>query len=165
MMRIVRSLIALVALTAVPLAAQDSGIAVGAKAPNAKLTTLDGKPADLAQFVGKRPTLMLFWAAWCSNCKQLEPQLTAAAKKYGAQVSFVGVAVAINQSAALAKAYAAKHQLPLTSFYDGNGAAAEAYDAPATSYIVVIDKTGKVVYTGVGADQNIEAAVKKGLGA
>jgi hypothetical protein len=27
----------------------------------------------------------------------------------------------------------------------------------------VLDKRGKVVYTGVGGDQNIEAAIKKAL--
>ena len=37
------------------------------------------------------------------------------------------------------------------------------YDAPATSYVVVLDKTGKVVYTGVGGKQDVEAAVKKAM--
>jgi ribosomal protein S5 len=34
---------------------------------------------------------------------------------------------------------------------------------PATSHVVVIDKHGKVVYTGVGGDQDLEAAIKKAL--
>ena len=38
-----------------------------------------------------------------------------------------------------------------------------AYDVPATSYVVVIDKTGKIVYTGVGGTQNLDAAIKKAL--
>jgi hypothetical protein len=36
-----------------------------------------------------------------------------------------------------------------------------AYDVPATSYVVVVDKTGKIVYTGVGGTQNLDAAIKK----
>jgi TATA-box binding protein (TBP) (component of TFIID and TFIIIB) len=36
-----------------------------------------------------------------------------------------------------------------------------AYDVPATSYVVVVDKTGKIVYTGVGGTQNLEAAIKR----
>jgi hypothetical protein len=38
-----------------------------------------------------------------------------------------------------------------------------AYQAPHTSYLVVIDGDGKVVYTGVGPKQNVEEAVAKAL--
>jgi hypothetical protein len=38
-----------------------------------------------------------------------------------------------------------------------------AFQAPSTSYIAVLDSKGKVVYTGVGADQNIEAALETAL--
>ena len=47
---------------------------------------------------------------------------------------------------------------------NAKGNAADSYDAAATSYIVVLDKTGSVVYTGLGGSQNIDAAVRKGIG-
>ena len=47
--------------------------------------------------------------------------------------------------------------------YDADGDAATAYDAPATSYVVVIDHAGRVVYTGVGGTQDFDAAIKKAL--
>jgi uncharacterized UPF0146 family protein len=47
--------------------------------------------------------------------------------------------------------------------YDRKGYAADAYEVPATSYIVVVNGMGKVVYTGVGADQDVEAALAKAL--
>ena len=34
---------------------------------------------------------------------------------------------------------------------------------PATSYVVVLDRSGKVVYTGVGAKQDLEPAILKAL--
>jgi len=34
---------------------------------------------------------------------------------------------------------------------------------PATSYVVIVDKNGKVVYTGVGGDQALEPAILKAL--
>jgi peroxiredoxin len=143
--------------------AQDTGIAVGTKAPAALVETPEGVPVDLGKYVGKTPVVLQFWAVWCSNCKALEPQMRAAQAKYGKRVHFVGVAVGVNQSAELARRYAAKHQLPFEVLYDKKGDAAEKYDVPATSYIVVIDKSGKVVYTGVGAEQNIDAAVRKAV--
>jgi thiol-disulfide isomerase/thioredoxin len=141
--------------------AQDSGIEIGKMAPAAAVQTLDGKPADLSQFVGKKPALMEFWATWCPNCRELEPTMRAMHAKYGAKVEFVGVAVSVNEDAALVKKYVEKHKLPWTQVYDAKGNATDKYDVPATSYVVVIDKTGKVVYTGVGGDQDIEKALKK----
>ena len=143
--------------------AQETGIAVGQQAPAALVETPEGAKVDLGKYVGKTPVVFQFWAVWCSNCKALEPQMRAAQTKYGKRVQFVGVAVGVNQSAALARRYATKHQLPFQVLYDKSGDAAEKYDVPATSYIVVVNRAGKVVYTGVGADQNIDAAVRKAL--
>ena len=107
--------------------------------------------------------LLEFWATWCPNCKALEPQMAAAAKKYGGKIAMVGVAVGVNQSAALVKAYATKHALPLTVVYDNTGDAADKFDVPATSYVVILNKDGRVVYTGVGSDQDIDAAIRRAL--
>jgi thiol-disulfide isomerase/thioredoxin len=141
--------------------AQDSGIELGKTAPAAAVQTLDGKPADLKEFIGRKPVLMEFWATWCPNCKELEPTLTAMHAKYGSKVNFVGVAVSVNQSPALVKKYVVNHKLPWTQVYDTKGNATDVYDVPATSFVVLVDKSGKVVYTGVGGKQDIEAALKK----
>jgi thiol-disulfide isomerase/thioredoxin len=145
------------------LRAQESGIEVGTRAPAAAVETLDGKAADLAQYVGKTPVLLEFWATWCGNCKQLEPQIKALHAKYGKRVRFVGVAVSVNQSPELVKRYVAKHAMPWDQLYDRRGNATGAYDVPATSYIVVLDRTGKVVYTGLGGEQKLEPAIRRAL--
>jgi thiol-disulfide isomerase/thioredoxin len=154
-----------VALALTPAAgfAQDLGIEVGSTAPAAKVFTLDGKEANLSQYIGKTPIVMEFWATWCPNCKELEPTLVAALKKYGTQVKFVGVAVSVNESPEKVKLFVAKHGLPGDHYFDTKGEATGAYDVPATSYVVVINKAGKVVYTGLGGKQDIEAAIKKAL--
>jgi len=155
---------ALFAALAAPLAAQDIGIELGSVGPAAKVETLDGKPADLGTYVGKKPVLMEFWATWCPNCHELEPMMKAMHKKYGARVSFIGVAVSVRQSPERVKLYVAKHELPWTQVFDRHGEASGAYDAPATSYVVVLDAAGKVVYTGLGGKQDLEAAIRKALG-
>ena len=70
--------------------------------------------------------------------------------------------MAINQSPERVRRYIAAHPVPHETFYDTEGKAAGAFDAPATSYVVVLDKTGKVVYTGLGGKQDLEAALRKG---
>jgi peroxiredoxin len=155
--------IATVALVASPLAAQDLGIALGEKAPGGPLETLAGQTVDLSSFIGKQPVVIEFWATWCGNCKQLEPAMRAAITKHGAQVKFVTVAVSVNQSFERVKAWQAANKMPGELLYDRKGTVSGAYDVPATSYVVVIDKTGKVVYTGVGGTQNLDAAIRKAL--
>ena len=154
-----------VVLAASPLAnaalAQDLGIEVGSKAPAVTVQSLDGKQVDLGRYIGKTPMLIEFWATWCANCRELMPTLLEAEKKFGKKVKFVALAVAINQSPERVRRFIAAHPLPHDTFYDTDGKAAGAFDAPATSYVVVLDKTGRVVYTGLGGKQDLEAALKK----
>ena len=126
-----------------PRSAQDLGIEVGSKAPAVVVHTLDGKQVDLGQYIGKTPMLIEFWATWCGNCRELMPALLEAEKKYGKRVKFVALAVAINQSPERVRRYIAAHPVPHETFYDTDGKAAGAFDAPATSYVVVLDKTGQ----------------------
>lgn len=156
--------IAMFALTPVA-RGQGLGIQIGASAPAAKVFTLDGKAADLSQYVGKTPVIMEFWAVWCPNCKELEPAWLAASKKFGDQIKFVSVAVSVNQAPAKVKQYVHAHSLPGDQFYDTRGNATDVYDVPATSYVVVINKAGKVVYTGLGGKQDLEAAIRKAIAA
>lgn len=145
------------------IAAQESGIAVGAKAPSAKVQTLDGRQTDLSAYIGKTPVILEFWAFWCPNCKELEPALLSLQKKYGSKVKFVAVAVSVNQTRDRVKAYTAKHRYRHVTLFDADGFATQAYDVPATSYVVVIDARGNVVYTGLGGKQDLDAAIRKAL--
>jgi thiol-disulfide isomerase/thioredoxin len=146
------------------LPAQDPmGLPVGAKAPGAMVQTLDGKRIDLSSYLGKGPVVLEFWALWCGNCKELEPQLKQLVSKYAGKVTFVSVAVSVNESPDRVKRYVEKYGLAQQVVFDADGAATDAYSAPATSYVVVIDRSGKIVYTGLGGEQQLEAAVQKGL--
>ena len=152
-----------VALAAPHLArAQDSGLPIGSAAPSATLQTLDGKTVDLAT-IAKGPAVIEFWATWCENCEHLLPAMQKAQATYGSRVKFVAVAVSVNQSVNRVKLHAAKHNVPGEQLYDTRGDATDKWDVPATSYVVVLNKKGKVVYTGVGGDQNIDAAIRKAL--
>jgi thiol-disulfide isomerase/thioredoxin len=146
-----------------PATAQDLGIEVGSRAPAVAVQSLDGKTVDLGNYIGKTPLLIEFWATWCPNCRELMPTLLDVEKKYGQRVKFVALAVAINQSPERVRRFLAAHPLPHDTFYDLDGKAAGAFDAPATSYVVVLDKTGRVVYTGLGGKQDLDAAIRKAL--
>jgi len=108
--------------------------------------------------------LLEFWATWCPLCKALEPALKDAHARYGASVQFVAIGVGVNESPASIKRHLADHPLPFPVVFDASGAAVRAYQAPTTSYIVVLDRAGKVTYTGTGTDQDIAAALRPVVG-
>lgn len=147
------------------LQAQDViGIPIGETPPAVTLENLNGDSVSLAQWIGKKPVIVEFWATWCPICEELLPRMEAAQKKYGDKAEFIVVAVAVNQSKNSVRRHLQKHPMPFTFLWDGNGAAVRAFQVPSTSYIAVLDAGGRVVYTGVGEDQDLEAALQKAVG-
>jgi thiol-disulfide isomerase/thioredoxin len=139
----------------------DVGLAIGSAAPAAAVEDLDGRPVDLAQVVGRKPVLLEFWATWCPVCAALMPRILAAHTEFGDRVDIVEIAVAINETRASVRRHAEQHHYPFRFLWDATGAAVRAYQAPTTSYVVVVNAAGRVVYTGTGSDQDIEAAIRR----
>src|ERR687895_808871 len=77
--------------------------------------------------------------------------------------SRVSVGVNKNQTPAKQKAYVPAKGLGGEYVFDKDGMAVAVYKTPDTSYLVVIAGDGKVVYTGVGGDQNVDAAIANAL--
>ncbi len=152
-------------LLATPALAQDTGLATGTRAPVVAVHDLDGKLVDLGQWLGKKPVLLEFWATWCTNCEALLPRFVAAQQRLRDKVEFIGINVTVNQTPDRVRRYLEQHKVPFRILYDDQGTSTRAYEAPATSYVVIVDKAGKVTYTGVGADQQFEAALARAAGA
>lgn len=158
-------LLALVAVMFVPrlAAGQDSGIglAVGTMPEAPVVEDLDGNSIDLAQWIGKKPVLIEFWATWCPVCKALEPHLEEAKQQFGDRVEFLIIGVGVSQTPRQIRRHLEGHSLPGRVLFDRRGTAARAFAAPTTSYIVILDASGTVTYTGAGEDQPIMEAVRK----
>lgn len=136
------------------------GLARGTVVRPVQIEDLDGHAVDLGQVIGRKPVLVEFWATWCTNCAALESRMRVAYQRHGGQVEFLVVAVGVNQTQASVKRHVAQHALPANRvLWDGNGAAVRAFQTPTTSYVVILDRQGKVAYTGIGPDQELEAAL------
>lgn len=143
--------------------AQEAGLAIGSVPAAVQVEDLDGRPVDLGTWVGSRPVLIEFWATWCPVCDDLGPQLTAIRKRYAGKLEVLQVAVGVNQNPRSIRRHVARHPQPGVLLFDPSGKAARAYEAPATSYVVALDAKGRVVYTGVGGDQDLESAARRAL--
>jgi cytochrome c biogenesis protein CcmG/thiol:disulfide interchange protein DsbE len=156
-------LLALTTVAATPLAAQDVGLPLGTSPRAVAVEDLDGNAVDLGQYLGRKPVLIEFWAQWCELCEALEPRLRAAATKYQGRAEVLVMAVAVNQSRRSVKRHLQEHQLPGRVLWDAGGRATRAFQAPTTSYVVALDARGRVVYTGTGEDQDLEAALARAV--
>lgn len=141
-----------------------TGIAVGSPAPAVTIADLEGNPVNLGDLIGRKPIYLQFWATWCEICEALLPQVQAVAAKYRGEVEFLGVNVTVNQSKDRVRRYIAQHKPPFRVLWDDRGASIRAYDVPGTSYVVIVDRQGKVAYTGFGKDQDLGAALRKVVG-
>lgn len=139
------------------------GIAVGSTPPAVEIEDLEGAPVALATYIIDRPAVVEFWATWCENCAALQPHMDAAYERFGEEVAFVAVAVAVAQSRRSVSRHLEREPVPYPVLWDAGGKAVRSFLAPATSYVVVLDRSGSVAYTGIGPDQDIEAAIEKVL--
>jgi thiol-disulfide isomerase/thioredoxin len=148
-------------LGAAPLRAQESTLAIGSRAPVVSVHDLDGKSVDLGRYIGTKPVFLEFWATWCESCQHLLPRVRAAHAAYGKRVEFIGVNIAVNQTPERVRRYLEAESPPFRTLYDDEGNSTRAYQVPATSYVVILDRSGQVVYTGSGGTQSFDRALRQ----
>lgn len=136
--------------------AQEVSLAPGTPAPDAELRDLDGNPVRLLDYVEEgKPALLEFWASWCENCEALQPQLEGIRQRWGDELTMVAIAVAVSQSQRRVKRHVEEHDPGYPYLWDHRGNAVRAYNAATTSIVVILDREGRVAYTGVGGDQEL----------
>ena len=149
-------------LTTAPAAGQGVSLPLGTQAPAATLEDLDGNPVQILELVEDgKPTVIEFWASWCHECQELEPEMDRVQATYGQDVNVVAVAVAVSQSPRRVKRHVEEYGSEFPYLWDGDGEAVRNYKVPGTSVVIILDGTGKVAYTGSGGNQDLVEAVQK----
>jgi thiol-disulfide isomerase/thioredoxin len=156
-------LLAVLAGHARPAAAQDVGLPLGTIPEAVQVEDLDGNAVSLGTYIGRKPLLVQFWATWCPLCEALEPKFAAAKRLHGDALEILVIAVGVNQTPRTIRRHLERHAMPGLVLFDARGRATRAFMAPTTSYVVALDASGRVVYTGVGAEQDIAAAAARAL--
>ncbi len=139
------------------------GIPIGSAVEPVQIQDLDGNPIDLGEYIGNGPVLFEIWATWCENCEALLPQIERVHEEYRDRIDFVAIAVGVGQTVRSIKRHLRRHPASFPYLHDARGRAVRLFEAPTTSFIVVLNSDGIVTYTGVGREQDIEAAVLSGI--
>ncbi len=120
----------------------DNGSPIG-EAAAFTATTLNGGSINLADYLGKRPVILNFWATWCPNCIRDMPNLDQLSREFGDQVTVV--AVNLREDPATVRRYIEDNGFSLTVALDPDSSIAQAYGVRYTNYHVVINASGQIV--------------------
>ena len=119
---------------------------VGNPAPDFQLPKIDGATVSLADLRGK-PAVIVFWASWCSSCKEEAPRINALAAEYvGKGVRVLGINV--KDSLAGAEAGAKEFGIRYPVARDPDASVARAYGVRGTPTVIFLDRKGFVRYFG-----------------
>jgi thiol-disulfide isomerase/thioredoxin len=122
-----------------------------------KGTTVDGKPFDGASLAGK-PTVLWFWAPWCPTCLMQAPGVRTALQRSSAGVNIVGVA-GLDKAKAMPDFVRMAKVGSMTHVGDEAGVVWKRFGIIEQSYLVMLDSSGKEVFRGKLAPDDIPTRV------
>jgi methylamine dehydrogenase accessory protein MauD len=131
------------------------GLAVGSRAPQFELESVDGGRYSLASLLSGRRLLLLFTDAGCGPCTALMPEIARWQREHDRRLEIVLVASG-DQDANRAKA--AEHGLQRV-LLQGGREVADAYQAHGTPMAVVVSPAGVVESPTVGGSEAITTLV------
>jgi thiol-disulfide isomerase/thioredoxin len=141
---------------------------VGRPAPDFMLRAIDdaglGKVQRLSDLQGKT-VLLDFFASWCGPCRQQAPIVDRLARRLsGGKLAVFGV----NTSDQLADAqhYLADHPASYPILFDGDNAAANAFEVSGLPTLLVIDARGivRAVEMRVVGESDLETLIRDAQG-
>ena len=141
--------------------AETTLINAGDIAPDFTVDMLDGSKVTLSKLQGK-PTLLIFWATWCPPCRmELSKLQEHIIDRYGDSINVLPISR--GEERAKVEDYISKMGYTFAVGLDGDQSIYKKY---ATNYIprcFVIDAQGKVLYSGVGYDDEIAKQVEQNI--
>ncbi len=131
-------------------------------APNFALENLDREIIELNDFIGKGPVLLCFWSSCCKSAVAQVEAFSALYEKYNEE-GFVMLAIATDDEKTVAKVkpYVKSKDYKFPVLYDTDGNVARIYYAFDVPFSVLIDKSGKIIYTHLGYMKGDEIEVEK----
>ncbi len=132
----------------------------GDRAPEFRLSALDGKQEGLADYRGK-VVMVHFWATWCPPCVEELPALERMYRSLAGK-DFELLAVSVDEGGAEAVAsFLQRNRLTLPVLLDPGGSVAKSYGTFKFPETYLLDRSGIVRYKVIGpADWSNPANVK-----
>ena len=126
----------------------------GANAPDVTLPDVEGKPLSISSFKGKY-LLVDFWASWCGPCRDENPTVVAAFKKYkDKNFTILGISLDKDKDSWLQAIKDDKLTWSHISDIKGwESEAATVYGIESIPFNVLLDPTGKIIATNLRGEE------------
>ncbi|MBI4239398.1 TlpA family protein disulfide reductase [Candidatus Uhrbacteria bacterium] len=108
-------------------------------------TTVDGKTISLADYRGKKPVILDFFATWCPNCRRNAPHLSELYKKYTDKIEVIGIN--LQEDPSVVRKFASDYSLAFPIALDPSGDVARQFDVRYTNMHVLIAVDGAIIRT------------------
>lgn len=125
----------------------ETGIAVGDKAPDFVLQTVSGEKVKLSDYKGKK-VFLNFWATWCPPCKEEMPHMQSFYEKKPEHVEIL--AVNFEESQQRITDFTGQYGLTFPILMDKDGKVAEIYEIYTIPTTYVLNEDGTVNQKIVG---------------
>jgi peroxiredoxin len=132
---------------------------VGQPAPTLELTDLQGAKVNLADVLGKKIVVLIFWASWCAPSTDVMPALNefiATAEKSGVAV----LAVNLGENRDTVTKMVAEKGYTGTVLLDSGAKSLEVYRINAIPVTVLIGKDGTVQAYHSGSGQEVRQQIR-----
>lgn len=148
------------ALTA--LASRPTGSAAIPASLQFTATTLDGERFDATTLAG-RPTVLWFWAPWCSTCAAEAAHVNTLAARTAGRVNVLGVA-GLDEPAAMREFASLTKISGFPQLADGQGSIWRHFEITAQATYVLLDAAGIVQHSGYLSNEDLTARVNEMAG-
>jgi thiol-disulfide isomerase/thioredoxin len=121
-----------------------------------------GQGTTLRSTLGGKPALVSLWAPWCAPCIREQPaleRLARAAQACGGAV----VAVAVGETPETVATFARARGLTFRQLADDRFVLADALGRRRIPALLVLDRAGRIVFSGEALDANATAALANAI--
>jgi peroxiredoxin len=125
--------------------------------PPFTLPTVDGGSFASTALAGQ-PAVLWFWAPWCPTCVRQARHVRAAAEASAGKVAVIGIA-GLGEIDAMREFVRMTKVSGLTHLADVDGVVWKRFGIVEQSLFVLLDRTGRVVYSGRIDDGELAARV------
>jgi len=129
-----------------------------------KLSDIDGKTVVMKEHLKAPATVIVFWATWCIPCKKEFPAIQKLQEKYPEeQLQVITISRDTPRSLAKLKAFIRTHSYQFVYLLDATGEVSSKLLVNTVPFTMLVDKSGKVLYTRSGYRKGDEAELEQQL--
>ena len=115
-----------------------------------------GQEVRLSELAGGKPTLLFFWATWCTGCRKVQPTVSTLAEKYKGRIQVIGINTGGLDSVQAVSDYRKRNGITYPLLLDRTNQVAGAYGVVAIPAVIVLDRNGQIRFRDLAPPATLE---------